>query len=165
VVECQDERSQHKKPFARDGAHEAKVIRRQQKRDSEIAQNRKSAGRHGRSLRAHPHLQLFRQGRVTDHRINLTLYKLADIMQGKIDELLAALAQEHQPNSSRRKSSETTRECAAGARRRRRGAPRPSKRRAHTGVDARIGWRVRARAAIAFILDFLIRFGLATAGC
>ena len=38
----------------------------------------------------------FPQGRVTDHRINLTLYKLAEIMDGKLDELLAALQQEYQ---------------------------------------------------------------------
>ena len=38
----------------------------------------------------------FPQGRVTDHRINLTLYKLGDIMQGKIDELLETLQHEHQ---------------------------------------------------------------------
>ena len=38
----------------------------------------------------------FPQGRVTDHRINLTLYKLDDVMNGKLDELIAALNQEHQ---------------------------------------------------------------------
>ena len=38
----------------------------------------------------------FPQGRVTDHRINLTLYKLDDVMNGNLDELIAALNQEHQ---------------------------------------------------------------------
>jgi peptide chain release factor 1 len=38
----------------------------------------------------------FPQGRVTDHRINLTLYKLAQIMDGQLDELIAALQQEYQ---------------------------------------------------------------------
>ncbi len=38
----------------------------------------------------------FPQGRVTDHRINLTLYKLQQIMDGSLDELLDALQQEHQ---------------------------------------------------------------------
>ena len=37
----------------------------------------------------------FPQGRVTDHRINLTLYKLADVMEGELDELLDALQQEY----------------------------------------------------------------------
>ncbi len=38
----------------------------------------------------------FPQGRVTDHRINLTLYKLDDVMNGNLDELIGALNQEHQ---------------------------------------------------------------------
>ena len=38
----------------------------------------------------------FPQGRVTDHRINLTLYKLDDVMNGNLDELVRALNQEHQ---------------------------------------------------------------------
>jgi peptide chain release factor 1 len=67
----------------------------QEKRDSEVARNRKlQVGTGDRSERIRTYN--FPQGRVTDHRINLTLYKLGDIMDGRIDELLDALAQEHQ---------------------------------------------------------------------
>jgi peptide chain release factor 1 len=96
VVECQDERSQHKNRSRAMALMKAKILAsEQQKRDSEIAQNRKlQVGTGDRSERIRTYN--FPQGRVTDHRINLTLYKLADIMQGKIDELLDALAHEHQ---------------------------------------------------------------------
>jgi peptide chain release factor 1 len=96
VVECQDERSQHKNRSRAMALMKAKLLAaEQQKRDSEIAQNRKlQVGTGDRSERIRTYN--FPQGRVTDHRINLTLYKLGDIMQGKIDELLDALAQEHQ---------------------------------------------------------------------
>ena len=96
VVECQDERSQHKNRSRAMALMKAKLLAaEQQKRDSEIAQNRKlQVGTGDRSERIRTYN--FPQGRVTDHRINLTLYKLADIMQGKIDELLDSLAQEHQ---------------------------------------------------------------------
>ncbi len=96
VVECQDERSQHKNRSRAMALMKAKLLAaEQQKRDSEIAQNRKlQVGTGDRSERIRTYN--FPQGRVTDHRINLTLYKLGDIMQGKIDELLDALQHEHQ---------------------------------------------------------------------
>jgi peptide chain release factor 1 len=96
VVECQDERSQHKNRSRAMALMKAKLIAaEQQKRDSEIARNRKlQVGTGDRSERIRTYN--FPQGRVTDHRINLTLYKLADIMDGRIDELLDALQHEHQ---------------------------------------------------------------------
>jgi peptide chain release factor 1 len=96
VVECQDERSQHKNRSRAMALMKAKLLAaEQQKRDSEIAQNRKlQVGTGDRSERIRTYN--FPQARVTDHRINLTLYKLADIMQGKMDELLDALHHEHQ---------------------------------------------------------------------
>jgi peptide chain release factor 1 len=96
VVECQDERSQHKNRSRAMALMKAKLLAaEQQKRDSEIAQNRKlQVGTGDRSERIRTYN--FPQGRVTDHRINLTLYKLGDIMQGRIDELLDALQHEHQ---------------------------------------------------------------------
>ena len=67
----------------------------QEKRDSEVARDRKlQVGTGDRSERIRTYN--FPQGRVTDHRINLTLYQLANIMQGKIDELLETLQHEHQ---------------------------------------------------------------------
>jgi peptide chain release factor 1 len=96
VVECQDERSQHKNRSRAMALMKAKILAaEQEKRDSEVARNRKlQVGTGDRSERIRTYN--FPQGRVTDHRINLTLYKLADIMDGRIDELLDTLAQEHQ---------------------------------------------------------------------
>ena len=96
VVECQDERSQHKNRSRAMALMKAKLLAaEQEKRDSEIARDRKlQVGTGDRSERIRTYN--FPQGRVTDHRINLTLYKLGDIMQGRIDELLDALQHEHQ---------------------------------------------------------------------
>jgi len=96
VVECQDERSQHKNRSRAMALMKAKLMAaEQEKRDSEVARNRKlQVGTGDRSERIRTYN--FPQGRVTDHRINLTLYKLADIMQGRIDELLETLQHEHQ---------------------------------------------------------------------
>jgi peptide chain release factor 1 len=66
-----------------------------EKQASQQAQSRKlQVGSGDRSERIRTYN--FPQGRVTDHRINLTLYKLDDVMNGKLDELIAALNQEHQ---------------------------------------------------------------------
>jgi peptide chain release factor 1 len=91
VVKCQDERSQHKN---KDKA--MKVLRSklyeiaQETQHSEIAQERKSqVGTGDRSERIRTYN--FPQGRVTDHRIGLTLYKLNSILDGDIDEIIDAL--------------------------------------------------------------------------
>ncbi|MET0293184.1 MAG: peptide chain release factor-like protein, partial [Steroidobacteraceae bacterium] len=96
VVECQDERSQHKNRSRAMALMKAKILAaEQEKRDSEIAKNRKlQVGTGDRSERIRTYN--FPQGRVTDHRINLTLYKLADVMDGRLDELLDALQHEYQ---------------------------------------------------------------------
>jgi peptide chain release factor 1 len=96
VVECQDERSQHKNRARAMALMKARLMAaEQEKRDSEVARNRKlQVGTGDRSERIRTYN--FPQGRVTDHRINLTLYKLGDIMQGRLDELLDALQHEHQ---------------------------------------------------------------------
>lgn len=96
VIECQDERSQHKNRSRAMALMKAKLTAaEQEKRDSEVARNRKlQVGTGDRSERIRTYN--FPQGRVTDHRINLTLYQLANIMQGKLDELLDALQHEHQ---------------------------------------------------------------------
>ena len=91
VVECQDERSQYKN---KDKA--MKVLRarlydaKQQERDSEISMARRSqVGTGDRSERIRTYN--FPQGRVTDHRIGLTLYRIGDVMNGDLDELIDAL--------------------------------------------------------------------------
>jgi len=91
VVTCQDQRSQHKN---KDKA--MKILRSRlyemarQQQDQEIAQARKSqVGTGDRSERIRTYN--FPQGRVTDHRIGLTLYKIDEIMDGDLDEIIDAL--------------------------------------------------------------------------
>lgn len=96
VAECQDGRSQHANKASALRVLAARIkdvqVRAQQSR---IANTRKSLiGSGDRSERIRTYN--FPQGRLTDHRINLTLYKLAAILDGDLDELLAALANEHQ---------------------------------------------------------------------
>jgi peptide chain release factor 1 len=96
VVECQDDRSQHKNK-ARALAVLAARIKDQQVREQnqKTAAERKSLiGSGDRSERIRTYN--FPQGRITDHRINLTLYKIAAIMDGDLDELTGALSAEHQ---------------------------------------------------------------------
>jgi len=96
VVECQDERSQHKNRARAMSVLRARLleqeIRRQQ--ETEAATRRSLIGSGDRSERIRTYN--FPQGRLTDHRINLTLYKLADVMQGDLDPVIDALSAEHQ---------------------------------------------------------------------
>jgi len=96
VVECQDERSQHKNRSRALALLAARLnAAERERRESEQAQSRRlQVGTGDRSERIRTYN--FRDGRVTDHRINLTLYRLPEIMQGQLDELLFALHQEHQ---------------------------------------------------------------------
>jgi len=96
VVECQDERSQHKN---RDRAMKILASRlyeaERQKQEAEVAAERKSqVGTGDRSERIRTYN--FPQGRVTDHRIGLTLYKIEQIMNGDMDELIDALLTAYQ---------------------------------------------------------------------
>lgn len=96
VVECQQERSQHKN---RDKAMKMLVAKIQQDKvqkqvDAASSLRRNLVGSGDRSERIRTYN--FPQGRMTDHRINLTLYKLDAIMEGDLDELLEALLREHQ---------------------------------------------------------------------
>ncbi|BBP44998.1 peptide chain release factor 1 [Thiosulfatimonas sediminis] len=96
VVECQDERSQHKNRARAMSLLAARIMdAKQQKHDAAIAQERKSlVGSGDRSERIRTYN--YPQGRVTDHRINLTLYKLDDVMNGGLDNVITPLIQEHQ---------------------------------------------------------------------
>ncbi len=95
VVTCQDEKSQHKNK-----AKALKILRSrllaqyQAEKDAKIAAQRKSmvsTGDRSAKIRTYN----FPQGRVTDHRINLTLYKLEQIMEGDLDELIEAVTVAH----------------------------------------------------------------------
>jgi peptide chain release factor 1 len=96
VVECQDERSQHKNRSRAMALLKARLLAaEQEKQQSEQAQSRRlQVGSGDRSERIRTYN--FPQGRVTDHRINLTLYQLQKVMDGQLDELLEALQQEYQ---------------------------------------------------------------------
>ncbi len=96
VVECQNDRSQHKNK-AQALAILAARIKDQQvhEQQAKVAAERKSLiGSGDRSERIRTYN--FPQGRVTDHRINLTLYKINAIMDGELDDIVEALAAEHQ---------------------------------------------------------------------
>jgi peptide chain release factor 1 len=95
VVECQDSRSQHKNREKALGVLAARIRDKQvSEQQAKTASARKSLiGSGDRSQRIRTYN--FPQGRVTDHRINVTLHKLDRIMDGDLDELLDALAAEH----------------------------------------------------------------------
>jgi len=92
VVTCQDEKSQHKNKAKALKVLKARLLDlRQQEQQRQIAQERKSqVGSGDRSERIRTYN--FPQGRVTDHRIGLTLHRLPEILQGEMDELLQSLA-------------------------------------------------------------------------
>ncbi len=96
IAECQDGRSQHANKASALRVLAARIKDQQLRaQQSAIASTRKSLiGSGDRSERIRTYN--FPQGRVTDHRINLTLYKIAAIMEGDLDEVLDALAAEHQ---------------------------------------------------------------------
>ena len=96
VVQCQDERSQHK-----NRAHAMRMLKaklfeiEEEKKQSEFADERKTqvgTGERSEKIRTYN----FRDGRITDHRINLTLYKIDAILNGELDELIDALTTYYQ---------------------------------------------------------------------
>jgi peptide chain release factor 1 len=96
VVECQDDRSQHKNKAQALSVLAARIKSRQvrDQQAKEAATRKSLIGSGDRSERIRTYN--FPQGRVTDHRINLTLYKIEQIMDGALDELINALLAEHQ---------------------------------------------------------------------
>ena len=96
VVECQEERSQHKNRAKAMGLLQSRIFEgERQKQAAEQAETRKSlVGSGDRSERIRTYN--FPQGRVTDHRINLTLYKLDEILVGNVDQVIEPLINEYQ---------------------------------------------------------------------
>lgn len=96
VVECQDERSQHKNRARAMSLLQARLLEQEQNRQqSETAESRRlQVGSGDRSQRIRTYN--FPQGRVTDHRVNLTIYKLDEVLTGNLDMLIDPLLQEHQ---------------------------------------------------------------------
>lgn len=96
VAECQDDRSQHKNKAKALAVLAARIndVERQRQQQAEATQRKNLVGSGDRSERIRTYN--YPQGRLTDHRINLTLYKLDSIMDGDIFELTSALVAEHQ---------------------------------------------------------------------
>lgn len=96
VVTCQDQSSQHKNKAQAMKVLQARLLDKEQsEKDTERAVARKDmVGSGDRSQRIRTYN--YPQGRVTDHRINLTLYKLEQIMNGEMDELIQSLITHHQ---------------------------------------------------------------------
>jgi len=96
VVECQDERSQHKNKARAMSLLSAKLLDAAQAKAhaSQSADRKLQVGSGDRSERIRTYN--YPQNRLTDHRINLTLYKLDEIMQGHLDQVIEPLLQEHQ---------------------------------------------------------------------
>ncbi|UOA09340.1 peptide chain release factor 1 [Methylobacter sp. S3L5C] len=96
VVECQDERSQHKNRARAMSLLASRLLSaEQEKQHAEQSLTRKlQVGSGDRSERIRTYN--YPQGRLTDHRINLTLYKLDDIMQGGLEQVIQPLIREHQ---------------------------------------------------------------------
>lgn len=95
VVECQDERSQHKNRARAMSLLKARILsaerEKQQKLQAETRRNLVGTGDRSERIRTYN----FPQGRLTDHRINLTLYQLPQIMEGELGPVIDALSQEY----------------------------------------------------------------------
>ncbi|UPG95459.1 peptide chain release factor 1 [Luteibacter aegosomatissinici] len=96
VVECQDERSQHKNRARAMSLLKARLLDAERSKQSaaQAEERRLQVGSGDRSQRIRTYN--FPQGRITDHRINLTLYRLTEVMQGDLDELVDTLTRENQ---------------------------------------------------------------------
>ncbi|CAH0540869.1 peptide chain release factor 1 [Vibrio marisflavi] len=96
VVECQDERSQHKNKAKAMSVLAARIIQAEEaKRAAEVSDTRRNLlGSGDRSDRIRTYN--YPQGRVSDHRINLTLYRLAEVMEGDLQSLIDPVVQEYQ---------------------------------------------------------------------
>ncbi|MCK5521942.1 MAG: peptide chain release factor 1 [Thiomargarita sp.] len=96
VVECQDERSQHKNRARAMSLLQSRLLQiereRQETEQAETRRNLVGSGDRSERIRTYN----YPQGRVTDHRINLTLYKLDDILEGNMNYLIEPLKREHQ---------------------------------------------------------------------
>ena len=96
VVECQDDRSQHKNKAQALSVLSAKLndmqLQEQQKKEAETRKTLIGSGDRSQRIRTYN----FPQGRLTDHRINLTLYKLSQVLEGELDEVIGSLRAEYQ---------------------------------------------------------------------
>ena len=98
VVECQDGRSQHKNKAQALSVLASRILDEQQRaqQQEQASQRKELVGSGDRSQRIRTYN--YPQGRITDHRINLTLYKLAEIMEGDLESIIEPLIVEQQTN-------------------------------------------------------------------
>ncbi|HDM8046331.1 TPA: peptide chain release factor 1 [Vibrio campbellii] len=96
VVECQDERSQHKNKAKAMAVLAARIVQaEEERRAAEVSDTRRNLlGSGDRSDRIRTYN--YPQGRVSDHRINLTIYRLNEVMEGELQSLIDPVVQEHQ---------------------------------------------------------------------
>ncbi len=96
VVECQDERSQHKNKAKAMKLLQSRILQseREKQQLAQASERRIQVGSGDRSERIRTYN--FPQGRITDHRINLTLYQLNEVLSGQLDQLINALTAENQ---------------------------------------------------------------------
>ncbi len=96
VVECQDERSQHKNKARAMSLLQARILdglqQKQSQEESDLRRSLVGSGDRSERIRTYN----FPQGRVTDHRINLTLYKIDEVMQGDLGQVIQPLITEYQ---------------------------------------------------------------------
>lgn len=96
VVECQDERSQHKNKAKAMSVLASRIVQAEQERQAaeqtDMRRNLLGSGDRSDKIRTYN----YPKGRVTDHRINLTIYRLDEVMNGKIDELIQPIITEYQ---------------------------------------------------------------------
>lgn len=96
VVECQDERSQHKNKARAMSLLQSRILtgiqEKQQQQQADERRNLVGSGDRSERIRTYN----YAQGRVTDHRINLTLYKLSEVMEGSLGEVIDPLRNEYQ---------------------------------------------------------------------
>ncbi|MFQ1007288.1 peptide chain release factor 1 [Gilliamella apicola] len=96
VVECQDERSQHKNKAKAMSVLAARIqdaeVRKRQQEEASTRRNLLGSGDRSDRIRTYN----YPQGRVTDHRINLTIYRLDEVMEGKLEMLIDPIVQEYQ---------------------------------------------------------------------
>jgi len=96
VVECQDERSQHKNKAKALSVLASRLVQQEQEKlaqaQADTRRNLLGSGDRSDKIRTYN----YPQGRVTDHRINLTIYRLDEVMNGKIDDLIQPIITEYQ---------------------------------------------------------------------
>jgi peptide chain release factor 1 len=92
VVECQDERSQHKNRAKAMSLLQARILAKQRKDQAQTRRSLIGSGDRSERIRTYN----FPQGRLTDHRINLTIYRLDEVMEGALDQVIEPLTREYQ---------------------------------------------------------------------